>query len=77
MKYWTSVKNIKDSEKIKTRFANDVAPLLEMLPEEFTESDVVDVRISIGKDGKAKQMIANWLYRRLISVSDGGFRKVK
>ena len=51
--------------------------MLEMLPEEFTESDVVDVRISIGKDGKAKQMIANWLYRRLISVSDGGFRKVK
>ena len=28
------------------------------------------------KDGKAKQMIANWLYRRVISVSDGGFRKV-
>ena len=51
--------------------------MLEMLPEEFTESDVVDVRISIGKDGKAKQMIANWLYRRLISVSDGGFKKVK
>ena len=32
-----SVKNIRDSEKVKTRFANDVAPLLEMQPEEVLE----------------------------------------
>ena len=52
--------------------------MLEMLPDEFTESDVVDVRLSVGKDGKAKQMIANWLFRRLICLNKkGGFRKVK
>ena len=28
-----SVKNIKDNEKVKNRFASDIAPLLEMLPE--------------------------------------------
>ena len=52
--------------------------MLEMLPDEFTESDVVDVRLSVGKDGKAKQMIANWLFRRLICLNkDGGFKKVR
>ena len=52
--------------------------MLEMLPEEFTESDVVDVRLSVGKDGKAKQMIANWLFRRLICLNKkGGFKKVR
>ena len=52
--------------------------MLEMLPDEFTESDVVDVRLSVGKDGKAKQMIANWLFRRLICLNkNGGFRKVR
>ena len=52
--------------------------MLEMLPEEFTESDVVDVRLSVGKDGKAKQMISNWLFRRLICLNkDGGFKKVR
>jgi len=52
--------------------------MLEMLPEEFTESDVVDVRLTVGKDAKAKQMISNWLFRRLICLKDDGhFRKVK
>ncbi len=52
--------------------------MLEMLPDEFTESDVVDVRLSVGKDGKAKQMISNWLFRRLICLNkNGGFRKVR
>ena len=32
-----SVKNLRDNNKMKTRFANDVAPLLEMLPEEVLE----------------------------------------
>ena len=53
--------------------------MLEMLPDNFTEQEVIDVRLSNGKDANAKQMITNWLFRRLICISkDGGsFRKVK
>ena len=39
-----SVKNLRDSEKLKNRFANDVAPLLEMLPEDVL--DIIDTNKS-------------------------------
>ncbi len=51
--------------------------MLEMLPREFTESDVADVRLSVGKDSNPKQMIANWLFRRLICVKEGRYLKVR
>ena len=53
--------------------------MLEMLPEQFTEQEVVDVRLSNGKDANAKQMIANWLFRRLICLTKDSkmYKKVR
>ena len=39
-----SVKNIRDNEKLKNRFAEDVAPLLEMLPDQQQQQQRAPIR---------------------------------
>ena len=60
-----SVKNLRDSEKLKNRFANDVAPLLEMLPEEILE--IIDTNKSFVY---LKKKISQTMYEPLKQLTD-------
>ena len=60
-----SVKNIRDNEKLKRRFAEDVAPLLDMLPE-----DVVSL-LSLNRSFVyLKKKISQSMYEPLKSLTD-------
>ena len=60
-----SVKNLRDSEKLKNRFANDVAPLLEMLPE-----DVLDILDTNKSFVYLKKKITQTMYEPLKQLTD-------
>ena len=51
--------------------------MLELLPDTFTEKDVVEVRQRLGLDGDAKNMLRVWVYRKYIlkDKETGEFRK--
>ena len=46
--------------------------LLEQLPETFTLDQARDVRMKNGLDGRVKQQIANWVFRRFIRKDENG-----
>ena len=60
-----SVKNLKDSEKVRNRFAQDIAPLLEMLPEEILE--IIDTNKSFVY---LKKKISQTMYEPLKQLTD-------
>ena len=45
--------------------------MLEMLPEQFTEDQVVEVRRRLGLDDDAKNMLRVWVYRKYIQKDNG------
>ena len=51
--------------------------MLEMLPEQFTEDQVVEVRRRLGLDDDAKNMLRVWVYRKYIQKDNdsGIYRK--
>ena len=60
-----SVKNLRDSEKLKNRFASDFAPLLEMLPEEIL--DIINTNKSFVY---LKKKISQTMYEPLKQLAD-------
>ena len=60
-----SVKNLKDNEKIKTRFAKDIAPLLDM-----EESEILTLLATERNFVYLKKKVAQGIYEQLKKVTD-------
>ena len=60
-----SVKNLRDNEKLRNRFIEDVAPMLEMLPEEILE--IIDTNKTFVY---LKKKISQTMYEPLKQLTD-------
>ena len=68
-----------EKKKERVEHKQGLQNMLEMLPERFTEDQVVEVRRRLGLDDDAKNMLRVWVFRKYIQKDkdSGIYRKYK
>ena len=65
-----------EKKKERVEHKQGLQNMLEMLPERFTEDQVVEVRRRLGLDDDAKNMLRVWVFRKYIQKdNDSGVYK--